>query len=151
MSTENIVIRDMTDEDVEVILAIDRSIIGAERVKTYRNPKTAYLGGDTDLSKVAELEGQIVGFAIGRVMAHSYRMEDIGFLSLIGVIPEYRKKGIGAKLIRAFLRSCKNRDIAHVNTLINLNDVEMCKLFRSVGFLQNDVAEFIISTRDNSI
>lgn len=149
MSDENIAIRDMTDEDVDAILAIDRKMVGAERVQTYRNPKSAHLGGETDLSKVAEADGQIVGFAIGRVITHAYRMEDIGFLSLIGVLPEYRRKGLASKLIQAFLSSCKKRKIGHVTTLINLKDEEMSSLFKTVGFLQNNVAEYIVSTRDS--
>ncbi len=94
--------------------------------------------------------GKVVGFAIGRVMAHPYRLEDTGFLSLIGVRPEYQRKGIATKLVKSFLAACQKRNIRNISTLINLHDRSMISFFKSIGFQQNEVAEFTVNTQEIS-
>ncbi len=148
MSSGKITIRDMTEEDITGALAVDKGIVGTDRVLTYSNPRTPFWSGEMGLSKVAEIDGEIVGFAIGGIITHPYTIEDVGFLNLLGVLPKHQRKGIASNLIKKFLKTCKERKIGNVITLANLNDKQMCNLFRSVGFLQNNVAEFSISTED---
>lgn len=147
MVSEEARIRDMIEEDINDILSIDKGIIGEQRVVTYRNPKSTYLGGELGLSKVAEVDGKVVGFAIGRVMAHPYRLEDTGFLSLVGVHPDFQRKGIGARLVKAFVTSCQAGNIGNVHTLIDLNDRPMLGFFESLDFQKKEVAEFTASTQ----
>jgi GNAT superfamily N-acetyltransferase len=148
MAGEEIIIRDMTEDDIAGMLAIDQEIVGAERVLTYKNPKSPYVGGEVGLSKVAEFNGKIVGFATGYVTTPPDSLTAVGFLNLMGVLPQHQRKGIASKLITAFMKTCRDRKIGQVNTLISLNDKQMCKLFKSAGFFQNDVVEFSISTGD---
>ncbi|BBO87735.1 GNAT family N-acetyltransferase [Desulfosarcina ovata] len=148
MDNEKVTIRDMTEEDLAGVLAVDKGIVGTDRVLTYEDPRTSYLGGEMGLSKVAEINGEIVGFAIGGIIAHPYTIEDVGFLNLIGVLPEQQRKGIASNLIKGFMKTCKERKAERLITLVNFNDEQMTSLFRSVGFSQSDVVEFSISTED---
>lgn len=147
MATQEIIIRDMIEEDIIEILNIDKGIIGEQRSLTYRHPKSTYLGGELGLSKVAEADGKVIGFAIGRIMAHPYRVEDAGFLSLIGVRPEYQRKGIATKLVKVFINACKERKIRNINTLINVHDRQMLPFFKAIGFQQSDITEFTMGAQ----
>ncbi len=137
----------MTDEDIGEILSIDKRILGEQRVVTYSDSNSTYLGGEVGLSKVAEWDGQVIGFAIGRVVAHPYRIEYIAFLSLIGILPEFQRKGVGKRLMDAFLKTCQERNITSISTLIDLDDPTMLSFFRSMGFQQSKVAEFTKNLR----
>jgi N-acetylglutamate synthase-like GNAT family acetyltransferase len=148
MTKQEIIIRDVREEDIEAILHIDKGIVGEQRATTYSHPKSTYLGGELGLSKVAEANGKVVGFAIGRIMAHPYRLEDIGFLSLIGVHPDAQQQGIATQLVTAFIAACRERKVKIINTLINLQDRAMLSFFKARGFQQNQVAEFTIDIRE---
>ena len=148
MDSEKVTIRDMTEEDITGALAVDKGIVWTNRVLTYKNPRTSYLGGEMGLSKVAVIDNEIVGFAIGGILTHPFTIEDVGFLNLIGVLPRHQRKGIASNLIKGFIKTCKERKVERLITLVNLNDEQMTSLFKSVGFSKNDVAEFSISTKD---
>jgi N-acetylglutamate synthase-like GNAT family acetyltransferase len=150
MATQGIVIRDMTGEDIREIIEINRQIVDEERVRTYddpySDPENTYLGGKVGLSKVAEADGKVIGFAIGRIMTHPYFLADTGFISLIGVLPDFQRKGVASELVKAFVKSCQEKHIKNVNTLINLDDPTMISFFNCLGFRQNRVSEFSTST-----
>ena len=140
-----IIIRDMTDEDIQDVLNIDRKIIGEERVVTYQESRdpgaSTYLGGAMGLSKVAELNGQVIGFVIGRIVTHPYRINYTGFLSLVGVLPEFRHQGIAKRLVEAFIKSCKDKKIDRISTLVDLKDQSMLPFFKSLKFEQSQTVE----------
>ena len=148
MENDKVTIRDMIEEDITGALAVDKGIVGTDRVLTYKNPRTSYLGGEMGLSKVAVIDGEVVGFAIGGIITHPFTIEDVGFLNLIGVLPRHQRKGIASNLIKGFIKTCNERKVERLITLVNLKDEQMASLFRSVGFSQSDVTEFSISTGD---
>ena len=107
MDSEKVTIRDMIEEDITGALAVDKGIVGKDRVLTYDNPRTSYVGGEMGLSKVAVIDDEIVGFAIGGIITHPFTIEDVGFLNLIGVLPRHQRKGIASNLIKGFIKTCK--------------------------------------------
>jgi putative acetyltransferase len=69
-----------------------------------------------DLSFVAELDGRVVGHVL---YSHAFvdspiRLVDVLVLSPIGVLPEYQRSGIGARLINATLPMLDSRDVGAV-------------------------------------
>jgi predicted N-acetyltransferase YhbS len=60
----NIKIRLMEPEDISGILEVDRKISGKARAITYRDLVREALGGQIDLSFVAEMDNQFVGFVM---------------------------------------------------------------------------------------
>ena len=57
-------IRPMEPEDISGILIVDRKISGVKRAITYRDLVQETLGGQIDMSFVAEIGDQFVGFVM---------------------------------------------------------------------------------------
>ena len=62
MAKEEVKIRPMEPEDISGILEVDRKITGMQRALTYRDLVREALGGQIDMSFVAEIDDQFVGF-----------------------------------------------------------------------------------------
>ena len=107
-----VTIRRMREEDIEGVLAIDRKIVGKERATTYDTMPRNYVGGELDVSVVAEVKGEIVGFLLGRMTESSFEAGNCFLLDLIGVDPDYRRQGIGRRMVtRSSCGSCRNSHI----------------------------------------
>ncbi|MGW8250771.1 MAG: GNAT family N-acetyltransferase [Anaerolineales bacterium] len=77
----------------------------------------------------AILDNQIVGFAAG-----DYRKsEDIAWIATIGVLPEYRRQGIGERL----LRECEARlDKPRVRLCVRASNEPAIRLYHGAGYKQ---------------
>ncbi len=141
-------IRRMTEEDIEGVLAIDRKIVGSSRATTYTTAPSSYVGGELDVSVVAEAGGQIVGFLLGRITHSPYGLADAASLEMIGVDPEYRRRGIGTGLARAFNEHCKQKGVRSVRAMVSWHDWWLLSFLRSLGFSRGEMAEFTKSIED---
>jgi mycothiol synthase len=89
-------------------------------------------GFDVEGMFIAEIGGE----AIGRIQAYidKERKEKKGYVSGLGVVPGFRRKGIGRKLAEEALDSLKERRIETAQCWIR-DDKPVCKhLFESLGF-----------------
>jgi len=80
---------------------------------------------------VAEEAGQIVGFAQGRV-----NRVGTSWLAYMGVIPTYRRRGIGRELTLSFLSESRSRG-AHKVSLYTAKELKPAiKLYVGLGFFR---------------
>ena len=132
---DKIEVRPIKLEDIDPILSVDREIRAAGNVITYRNLTAEYilsagrgippqqspasyirsLTGDAapllNLSFVAEFNGQVRGFILGQVARVRESVTEIGIIQMIGVHPDYQRKGIGSKLVRALADKYRSQGI----------------------------------------
>jgi predicted N-acetyltransferase YhbS len=64
MAGKEVKIRPMEPEDISGILKVDQKISGVARALTYRDLVREALGGQIDMSFVAEVDNQFVGFVM---------------------------------------------------------------------------------------
>ncbi|MDI7260238.1 MAG: N-acetyltransferase [Thermodesulfobacteriota bacterium] len=127
-------IRPMVAEDLDVIVEIDRKVLGKARPDYWEkiipsNPQHPFS------SLVAEFEGKVVGFVMGEVSGWEFGVPDtIGWLSIIGVDPEYQHKGVARKLSQEFVKNLKVIGVSVIYTLVNWSDWDLLKFFRAMGF-----------------
>jgi mycothiol synthase len=95
---------------------------------------------------IAELAGKPVG--VVNAYIDKERKEKKGFIRVLGVAPEHRRKGIGRKLADKAIDSLKKRGIELVETGSSMNKPEAIKLWESMGFKQ--VRVFSLMTRSLS-
>jgi len=76
---------------------------------------------------IAELNGRAVGFALVRGVL------DEAELLLLAVIPESRRLGVGAALLRSVLADCVARGIATMHLEVREGN-DAIKLYRNAGF-----------------
>lgn len=138
-------VRKMEEEDIESVLEIDRKIVGPERATTYSMTPANYVGGELDISVVAEMEGEIIGFLLGRVTDSPYGQGDSFLLELIGVDPVYKRRGVGRSLVKAFEKACRERGASTIRVLVSWHDWWLLSFLRSLEFAQGEMAEFVKS------
>ena len=141
-------IRDITESDIEGVLAIDRNIAGRDRAVTYATAPRSYVGGEMDVSVVAEVGGEIVGFLLGRIASSPYGLTDAAWLEVIGVDPSCRRQGIGTGLVQAFMERCRQRGVQSVHIIVSWHDWWFLSFVRSLGFARGEMAEFIKPIED---
>lgn len=98
------------------------------------------INGISGVCFVAEIDNQIIGFASGeKKEAPPYRLVKIAELENIFVKKEHRSKGIGKKLMEAFLNWAKELGVDKVTAnAFALND-EAVAFYKREGFLPQDL------------
>jgi ribosomal protein S18 acetylase RimI-like enzyme len=128
-------IRPLTIGDLDAIVEIDRKVLGKARrdfwEKKIEIPNPRYpLSG-----LIAEIEGKVIGFILGEVSGWEFGIPDtVGWISTIGVDPDYQHKGIARKLSQEFIKNLKAIGVGVVYTLVNWSDWDLLKFFRAMGF-----------------
>lgn len=139
---DKVKIRGMAAEDVEGILHIERVTKGGSRATTYAPVPDSCIGGELDASVVAEAGDKIVGFVLGRVVASPTELRNVAWIELIGILPEYQRKGVGKKMVEGWKELCRKKGIKKVHVTINWRDWWMLSFFESQGFLRGDLTDF---------
>jgi ribosomal protein S18 acetylase RimI-like enzyme len=127
-------IRPMTARDLDYIVEIDRRVLGKSRPDYWKkvvpeNPQYPFS------SLVAEFEGKVIGFVVGEVSGWEFGVPDtIGWLTIIGVDPDYQHKGVARKLSQEFVENLKSIGVSVIYTLVNWNDWDLLKFFHAMGF-----------------
>jgi ribosomal protein S18 acetylase RimI-like enzyme len=136
-------VREMREEDLEGILAVDKKVIGDKRALSFNAPPFSFVGGEIDMSVVAELRGQVVGFLLGHKADSTFGAADTAWIKLIGIDPKYQRQGIGSELLEAFLKRCRLKGIDSMRIMVSWQDWWLLSFLRSTGFRRGDMAEFI--------
>jgi len=128
-------IRPLTIENLDAIVEIDRKVLGKVRKDFWRkkielpNPRYPLSG------LIAELEGRVIGFIVGEVSGWEFGIpETVGWISTIGVDPDFQHRGVARKLSEEFIKNLKAIGVSVVYTLVNWSDWDLLKFFRAMGF-----------------
>ncbi|MEE8470884.1 MAG: GNAT family N-acetyltransferase [Dehalococcoidia bacterium] len=136
-------IRQMSMEDVEDILSIEKKIAGKDRALTYAPVPDSCIGGEIDSSFVAEVDGRVAGFVLGRIARSPTTLLDIAWIELIGVLPEYNRQGVGKMLVESWRERCRQRGIKKVHVMVNWRDWLMLSFFESLGFTRGELTNLV--------
>jgi ribosomal-protein-alanine N-acetyltransferase len=132
----------MEPEDISTILEIDREISGKSRAVTYASLITGDLGGELDLSFVAEVGGKVAGFILAR---HAYIGEPVieaGLIQILGVQPNYQRQGIARGLVNAMLERCRSKSLKMVRAMVNERDSRLQGFFAHMGFGHGQLIDY---------
>jgi ribosomal protein S18 acetylase RimI-like enzyme len=81
-----------------------------------------------ELSTILVEQEQIIGFLILQSDRNGLQIKSIGLL------PAYRNKGLGKKLLRYSLKKAKEKDYSSVELVVALENVPAYNLFSKIGF-----------------
>ncbi len=102
-------------------------------------------GYDPSLWSVAERDGRIVGFTIAR--EHSEGETRVGWISLIGVVPDARGIGLGEALLRGALTAIRDRGLPRASLNVDVdNRSGALRLYEKVGMTSSPA--FTVWKRD---
>ena len=134
MGGAEVKIRPMEPEDIDGILEVDRKISGVKRATTYRDLVQEVLGGEVDMSFVAEVDNQFVGFVLAYLTYVREQVSEACVIQIFGVDPKYQRQGIASKLIQALIDRCRSKNIKLVRVMLEERDSELQSLFKRLGF-----------------
>lgn len=134
MAGINVKIRPMEPEDISGILEVDRKISGVQRALTYKDLVRETLGGQIDMSFVAEVDNQFVEFVMAYLTYVREQVSEACVIQIFGVDPQYQRQGIASKLIQALLDKCRSKKIKLVRVMIDERDSELQGFFKRLGF-----------------
>ena len=139
-SMENVKIRTLKKEDLDAIVEIDEKILGESR-KNYWERKLELMNHkSSQISLVAEVEGEVQGFILGDVSGWEYGVpETVGWIDTIGIDPAYQKKGLATALSRELIQNLKALRVKTIYTLVSWNDWDLLQFFHAMGFTRGDM------------
>jgi ribosomal protein S18 acetylase RimI-like enzyme len=135
-------IRPLSLDNIKDIVRIEKriegklGIINEERIE-YLKEATRYNieRSDPMMSLGAELDENIVGFIIGEIRIWEFGIgEKTGWIRILGVDPDFQRRGIGRKLGEALLEHFERRGIKRVRTMAEWYTGDLISFFRSLGF-----------------
>jgi ribosomal protein S18 acetylase RimI-like enzyme len=138
-----VIIREMKEDDIGDIMEIDRKITDQNRAATYSATPRNFLGGQMNMSVVAEADNKVVGFLFGQMISLPYQMDDIALAQTMGVDPDYRRRHIGQRLMQGFYECCKKQGADSVHVMVSVHDRKLLAFFRSLDFVQGEITEFV--------
>ncbi len=137
MTEDTITIRLMTANDLDAILKIDAKILNSSRLEYYQF-KFERLFSSSDYlptSFVAEDNGTVVGFLMGELYVGQFGiLQEVASIDTIGVDPSCQLKGVGKKLMNAFIDHLRQIGVNKINTLVDWNDAGLIKFFSANQF-----------------
>lgn len=137
-------IRRMVEVDLETVKAIDRLLVGEERALSWPSSvETEMELYRPALGFIAEVAGKIVGFLLGDIRRERYGTGMGGWIDMIGVAPEYQRKGVGHRLILAFWAECQ-RKYVRTNVIVREDDERLKRFLTSMGFRRGKFINFEI-------
>jgi ribosomal protein S18 acetylase RimI-like enzyme len=135
VEASNLVVRPLSDTDIEAITRIDEKVGGTYRPEFWEDRVAYYLRRDPESSRVAEIGGQVVGFMLGDMRGGEFGLEErSGWIERFGVDPAHRGKGIGRQLFDALAGHFKGLGAHTLRTFVDASQVDNAKFLAAVGF-----------------
>ncbi len=130
-----VIVRPLRADDVDAVIALDAKVTGDAKPEFWRRKVGA------ELARVAESEGRILGVVIGEIRSWEFRLPPTGWITVLMVDPEYRRRGIGRRLLAEALEYFRARGLQSVRTMVGWSDGEMLSFFTAMGFDRGPLIE----------
>jgi ribosomal protein S18 acetylase RimI-like enzyme len=135
-----VTVRPMSEDDSDNVLTLGGDLISREDLLAFE------LGAPFDVSFVAEAAGQIIGFTLARIHYVGIPLTKVCVIGGIVVEHEYRRHGIGNKLVEKIFVSCREKGVDTVRTLVEEGNVQVRRFVEQLGFRNS-----IISNLDKNL
>lgn len=91
-----------------------------------------------DLARVVEDEGQLVGFLFGFLCPDG----KTGYVHLIGIHPDYRRRGVARMLYMAFEEDCRAAGYRMLKAITTLGNESSVSFHRALGWASTEVDDY---------
>ncbi len=126
----------------EHIFTIEREASLRERTVGYGNLITGGVGGLLELGFVAEVEGRVCGFILGRVTYVGEPATQVGSIIILGVHPDYWRRVIATQLVDAICEKYRSEGIKTVHIGIDQRDKQLLGFFERMGFTVGHLIDY---------
>src|SRR5690349_20665559 len=129
----DITIRPMTENDIAEVAALGNEAPELQSSKTdtfWNEQQLADWVKSGDVMLVAAADGQVVGFQLTQLHAAT----KVGYLSDIAIHPNWRRHGIGSRLVEAAMNELQTRGANYVYGLTKVENEKIHHLLEKSGF-----------------
>ncbi|MBI4463891.1 MAG: GNAT family N-acetyltransferase [Acidobacteria bacterium] len=148
-SDVKLLVRPLRESDFPSIVAIDEQTSGRAKPEYWHRKLSYYLAEnkssaeaeELSLARVAELDGEVVGFMIGDIRRWEFGQPSCGWVTALGVHPDCQRLGIGRRLLAELLDYYRQKGLQEVSTIVEWADGDLLKFFHSMGFIRGPFVE----------
>ncbi len=149
LSTEELVIRVMTIDDMAAVFHLGEKLFTSEYSSSmYRTwdeyEITTLFNSDTELCIVAELNGEVVGFALGTTVEKNNSAWKYGYLVWIGTRPGLQKCGAGKALFEEIRERMVEQGVRMIIIDTDADNKAGIQFFKKQGF--DNIQEHVYMT-----
>lgn len=132
-------IRNMTIDDMAAVFHLGEQLFTSDfSPSMYRTwdeyEITTLFNSDSDLCLVADLDGEVVGFALGTTVDKPNSSWKYGYLVWIGVRPGLQDYGIGQKLFEEIRDRMEEQGVRMIMVDTDADNEAGIRFFRKLGF-----------------
>ena len=134
MPAKEIKIRKLLLGDLPFVVQIQETITKTKAGSKKRAFLRQHVGKEGNVSLVALVEGQVVGYIISEILTNSFGLDQGGWIENFGVLPQYMGQGIGRALAARLFELYKKKKIEEIYTAVLWDSVDLLSFFKSIGF-----------------
>jgi ribosomal protein S18 acetylase RimI-like enzyme len=139
-------IRPLDELDIGRIVSIDERIGGRYRPDFWEQRVVYYLRRDPSSSRVAEVDGKVVGFMLGDMRAGEFGLEEpSGWIERFGIDPDFRGRDLGKQMFDAIVGHFRSEGATTVRTLVDGKDTSVVGFLKKLGFASSPLEALEIS------
>jgi ribosomal protein S18 acetylase RimI-like enzyme len=141
-ASPNLVARPITKVDFDkIVQVVDHWWEGPIAVLTH--PMFFYEFGQ--FARVVEdtaNEGRLVGFLLGFAIAGSDDAPGVGYVHLVGIDPQYRRKGVARALYAEFTNLCREAGAQRLKAITTAGNVGSIRFHEAIGFTATEDPDY---------
>ena len=103
----------------------------------YAHPMFFYELGDNAL--IVEDEGRLIGFLLGFTV---FKEPKTGYVHLVGIHPDYRRKGVGRVLYEEFTERCRTLGCERMKAITTTGNEGSIKFHHALGWQSGEVEDY---------
>lgn len=103
-----------------------------------------------ELGRVVEHDGALVGFLLGFVACPPDE-ERVGYAHLVGIHPDWRRRGVGKLLYETFERECRKRGVARLKAITTLGNEGSQRFHETLGWDMCEVEDYAGPSRSRIV
>jgi ribosomal protein S18 acetylase RimI-like enzyme len=142
LDTGAVTVRRLQREDADAVRELDATILGQDRSSTWAEYVERFLAfsrlGTQALpwsgSQVAEVNGGVAGFLLAERQSSGYGLPPGVRMVAIAVHPEFRRMGIGKRLVDGLRADAKRQGLKHIYSVLQDRDERDADFLTSSGF-----------------
>ena len=159
LPNDEVVIRQATVSDLEILLEFEQAMIEAERPfdpairrgedVRYYDLEKLIRSTDSEIL-VAEIGGQVIGCGYARIEPSKafFRHDRHSYLGFMYVVPEHRGKGVNKAVLDALEAWTESRGVNEMQLEVYVQNIAAIRAYEKSGFAAN-VLEMRKSLREN--
>ena len=139
-------IRPLDELDIGRIVSIDERIGGRYRPDFWEQRVVYYLRRNPGSSRVAEVDGKVVGFMLGDMRAGEFGLEEpSGWIERFGIDPDFRGRDLGKQMFDAIVAHFRAEGATTVRTLVDGKEDSVVGFLKKLGFAPSPLEALEIS------